>query len=83
MFIPLEAFVCPFCTRELQPGSGFRIWCTAEEKRQYEAEQVAGFFGGIAAIIVACIVGLPILPSLILGAFSYVVVAVVVYAILA
>jgi hypothetical protein len=83
MGIPLEAWVCPFCTRELQPGSGFVIWCTAKEKRQYEAEQVAGFLGGIAAITVVGVVGFPILPSLILGAVCYVVIAVVVYAILA
>jgi hypothetical protein len=52
MDIPLQAWVCPYCTRELPPGSGFRIWCTADEKRQYEAEQVAGCLGAVIVIVV-------------------------------
>jgi hypothetical protein len=84
MDIPLEAWVCPYCTRELLPGSGFRSWCTAEEKRQYEAEQVAGCLGAVVGIVVFCLSLsiFSVVPSLLLGAGAYLVTGIVAFLVL-
>src|SRR3954454_23351805 len=81
MSIPLYGQICPYCRTELQPGGGYSIPATPEEKFQHDVNEVAGCIGAVAGIVVACALGLSVVPLLIVAVIVGLVIAAIVVAI--